>query len=263
MDILKALWAYRGFILSAIRNDFKTRFARSKLGVLWMIIHPLMQVLIFATILSEVLSAKLPGITNKYGYALYLMAGTLFWTLFAESITRSVNLFIDNGNLMKKVAFPRICLPFIAAGSMAINNLLLLVAIFVVFAVLGHIPTASVIWLPALMLLTLGLSMSLGLLLGVFNVFMRDIGQVVPVVLQAFFWLTPIVYSVEILPPDVRNLFKLNPLFPLVSAYHDVLLYERVPDWSSLLPLSIATVVLGVVSLVVFRRASQEMVDAL
>lgn len=263
MDILKALWAYRGFILSAIRNDFKTRFARSKLGVLWMIIHPLMQVLIFATILSEVLSAKLPGITNKYGYALYLMAGTLFWTLFAESITRSVNLFIDNGNLMKKVAFPRICLPFIAAGSMAINNLLLLVAIFVVFAVLGHVPTASVIWLPALMLLTLGLSMSLGLLLGVFNVFMRDIGQVVPVVLQAFFWLTPIVYSVEILPPDVRNLFKLNPLFPLVSAYHDVLLYERVPDWSSLLPLTIATVVLGVVSLVVFRRASQEMVDAL
>ncbi|WP_313246213.1 ABC transporter permease [Stenotrophomonas rhizophila] len=263
MDILRAVWAYRGFILSAIRNDFKTRFAQSKLGVLWMIIHPLMQVLIFATILSEVLSAKLPGIDNKYGYALYLMSGTLFWTLFAESVSRSVNLFIENGNLMKKVAFPRICLPFIAAGSMAINNILLLVAIFLVFAVLGHYPGGPVIWLPVLMLLTLALSMSLGLLLGVFNVFMRDIGQIVPVVLQAMFWLTPIVYSVEILPADVRQLFKLNPLFPLVTAYHDVLLYEKAPDWISLVPLMIATVVLGIMSLVVFRRASQEMVDAL
>jgi lipopolysaccharide transport system permease protein len=263
MDLLKAVWAYRGFILSAIRNDFKTRFAQSKLGVLWMIIHPLMQVLIFATILSEVLSAKLPGIDNKYGYALYLMAGTLFWTLFAESVSRSVNLFIENGNLMKKVAFPRICLPFIAAGSLAINNLLLLAAIFLVFAVLGHYPSAAIAWLPALMLLTLGLSMSIGLLLGVFNVFMRDIGQVVPVILQALFWLTPIVYSVEILPADVRDLFKLNPLFPLVTAYHDVLLYGRAPDWMTLLPLITATLVLGVMSLVVFRRASPEMVDAL
>ncbi len=263
MDMLKAVWAYRSFILSAIRNDFTTRFAQSKLGVLWMIIHPLMQVLIFAMILSEVLSAKLPGITNKYGYALYLMAGTLFWTLFAESISRSVNIFIENGNLMKKVAFPRICLPFIAAGSMLINNLLLVVAIFIVFTCLGHNPSVTAAWLPVLMLLTLCLSMSLGLLLGVFNVFMRDIGQIVPVVLQAMFWLTPIVYSVEILPADVRALFKLNPLFPLVSAYHDVLLYERAPDWASLVPLMIATVVLAATSLLVFRRASQEMVDAL
>jgi lipopolysaccharide transport system permease protein len=263
MDILRALWAYRGFILSAIRNDFKTRFAQSKLGVLWMIIHPLMQVLIFATILSEVLSAKLPGVQNKFGYALYLMAGILFWTLFVESVTRTVSLFIDNGNLMKKVAFPRICLPFIAAGSLVINNLLLLAAILLVFAVLGHYPTAAVLWLPALMLLTLGLSMSIGVLLGIFNVFMRDIGQIVPVVLQALFWLTPIVYSVEILPAEVRDLFKLNPLLPLVTAYHEVMLYGRPPDWMSLVPLMIATAVLGVLALVVFRRAGQEMVDAL
>ncbi len=263
MDMVRAAWAYRGFILSAIRNDFTARFAQSKLGVLWMIVHPLMQVLIFALILSEVLSAKLPGINNKYAYALYLMAGTLFWGLFSESVSRSVNMFIENGNLMKKVAFPRICLPFIAAGSMLINNLLLLVAIFLVFSVLGHVPGASAFWLPALIVLTLGLSMSIGLLLGVFNVFMRDIGQVVPVALQALFWLTPIVYNVAILPADVRELFRLNPLFPLVSAYHDVLLYGKAPDWASLLPLIVATVLIGVMSLMVFRRASREMVDVL
>ncbi|CCG36205.1 ABC transporter permease [Xanthomonas citri pv. mangiferaeindicae] len=262
-DLLRPLWVYRYFIFSSIKNELRMRFIQSKLGALWMIIHPLMQVLIFATILSEVLAAKLPGIDNKYAYALYLMSGTLCWSLFSETINKCVSLFVENGNLMKKMAFPRICLPFIAAGAMLVNNLLLLLAIFIVFAVLGHYPGQQVLWLPFLMVLTLTFAMSLGLLLGVFNVFMRDIAQVVPVVLQALFWLTPIVYNISILPEDVAKVFKLNPLFPLVTAYQKVLLYGTTPDWRSLMPLCAATAILGLMSLVVFRRASQEMVDAL
>lgn len=262
-DMLRAVWAYRYFILSSIKNELRLRFIRSKLGVLWMIIHPLMQVLIFATILSEVLAAKLPGIDNKYAYALYLMAGTLCWSMFSETIGRSVSLFVDSGNLMKKMAFPRICLPLIAGGTMLVNNLLLLVAIFIVFAVLGHFPDAQAFWLPALMLLTLTFAMSIGLLLGVLNVFMRDIGQVVPVVLQALFWLTPIVYHIRILPEAAQRVFKLNPLFPLVSSYQNVLVFNKPPVWADLIWMIIATFVLGLAALVVFRRASPELVDAL
>lgn len=261
--IIRSIWAYRYFILSSIKNELRVRFIRSKLGALWMIIHPLMQVLIFATILSEVLSAKLPGIDNKYGYALYLMAGTLCWSLFAETVGKCVTLFVDSGNLMKKMAFPRICLPFITAGTMLVNNVLLLVAILAVFAVLGHYPGVHVLWLPALMLVTLCFAMSIGLILGVLNVFMRDIGQVVPVVLQAMFWLTPIVYNIRILPEAVQDIFKLNPLYPLVSSYQNVLLYEQPPLWGDMVWLLVATVILTFVSLVVFRRASPEMVDAL
>lgn len=262
-DMLRAVWAYRYFILSSIKNELRLRFIRSKLGVLWMIIHPLMQVLIFATILSEVLAAKLPGIDNKYAYALYLMAGTLCWSMFSETIGRSVSLFVDSGNLMKKMAFPRICLPLIAGGTMLVNNLLLLVAIFIVFAVLGHFPDAQAFWLPALMLLTLTFAMSIGLLLGVLNVFMRDIGQVVPVVLQALFWLTPIVYHIRILPDAAQRVFKLNPLFPLVSSYQNVLVFNKPPVWADLIWMIIATFALGLAALVVFRRASPELVDAL
>lgn len=262
-DLMRSIWAYRYFILSSIKNELRVRFIRSKLGGLWMIIHPLMQVLIFATILSEVLSAKLPGIDNKYGYALYLMAGTLCWSMFAETVGRCVTLFVDSGNLMKKMAFPRICLPFITGGTMLVNNLLLLLAIFTVFAALGHFPGVQALWLPLLMLITLSFAMSIGLLLGVLNVFMRDIGQVVPVVLQALFWLTPIVYNIRILPEHVQNIFKLNPLYPLVSSYQNVLLYEQPPVWGDLVWLMVATLVLALVSLVMFRRASPEMVDAL
>ena len=262
-DMIRSVWAYRYFILSSIKNELRLRFIRSKLGALWMIIHPLMQVLIFATILSEVLSAKLPGIDNKYAYALYLMAGTLCWSMFAETVGKCVSLFVDSGNLMKKMAFPRICLPLIAGGTMLVNNLLLLVAIFAVFAVLGHYPEVQALWLPVLMLLTLFFAMSIGLLLGVLNVFMRDIGQVVPVVLQALFWLTPIVYNISILPENVQSIFKLNPLYPLVTSYQNVLLYNRPPVWGELVWLAVAALVLALASLVMFRRASPEMVDAL
>ncbi|PII14463.1 ABC transporter permease [Stenotrophomonas indicatrix] len=261
--MIRSVWAYRYFILSSIKNELRLRFIRSKLGALWMIIHPLMQVVIFATILSEVLSAKLPGIDNKYAYALYLMAGTLCWSMFAETIGKCVSLFVDSGNLMKKMAFPRICLPFIAAGTMLVNNILLLLAIFAVFAVLGHYPGPEAMWLPVLIMITLLFAMSIGLLLGVLNVFMRDIGQVVPVVLQALFWLTPIVYNIRILPENVQHLFMMNPLYPLVSSYQNVLLYDQPPLWSALAWLVGASLILAVASLVVFRRASPEMVDAL
>lgn len=262
-EMLRAVYKYRYFVLSSIRNDLRLRFARSKLGGLWMIIHPLAQVLIFALILSELLAAKLPGIESKYAYALYLMSGSLCWTLFSEVIMRSLTLFIDNGELMKKIAFPRVCLPLIAGGGALINNVLLLAAIFAVFAVLGHYPDHHVLWLPVLMGLTLFMCMGLGLLLGILNVFMRDIGQTVPVILQILFWLTPIVYSIEILPVRYHQWFRLNPLYPLVSSYQKVLVYGESPQWGALAWLALMSVVTWLVALLVFRRSSAEMVDAL
>lgn len=262
-EMLRAVWVYRFFILSSIKNDLRIRFLRSKLGTLWMIIHPLAQVLIFALILSEVLSAKLPGIENKYAYALYLMAGTLGWALFAETLSKCVGLFVENASLMKKIAFPRICLPIITAGSVTVQNSLLLLAILVVFSMLGHFPDMHAFWLPVLALTTLLLSMSLGIILGVFNVFVRDIGQIVPVILQALFWFTPIVYSMQILPPSTQAWFKLNPLYPLITSYQNVLVFGRPPLWGELIWLMLAASVMAIVALVLFRKAGAEMVDVL
>lgn len=262
-ELFLAIWRYRYFIASSVRNELRVRFIRSKLGGLWMVIHPLMQVLIFALILSEVLAAKLPGIDNKYAYALYLMAGMMSWNLFAETIARCLTLFVDSGNLMKKMAFPRICLPLIAAGTLLVNNLLLLVAVFAVFAALGHYPGAEALWLPVLIALNLLLSMSLGLVLGVFNVFMRDVGQVVPVILQALFWLTPVVYSITVLPQAYQAWFKLNPLYPLVTSYQNVLVFNKPPLWTELGWMALVAVGVGILALFLFRKASPEMVDVL
>jgi hypothetical protein len=132
---LGSAWRYRHFIASSIRAEIRARFVRSRLGGLWMIIHPLAQAAILALVLAELMSAKLPGMGNdRSGYALYLLSGMLGWSLFAELVTRCLTLFIDNGNLLKKMLFPRICLPLIAAGSAVLNNALLFAAVVGVFA---------------------------------------------------------------------------------------------------------------------------------
>ncbi len=262
-NLFLAAWRYRHFIISSIRNDFKGRFARSKLGGAWMVLHPLSQVLMYALVLSAVLSAKLPGIDNRFSYAIYLTAGILSWSLFSEVVLRCLTIFIDNGNLMKKMVFPRICLPLIVTGSVLLNNVLLLLSIIGCFALLGHYPGVDALWLPLLFAITIALGLGIGLILGVFNVFMRDVGQIVPVVLQFSFWFTPIVYMENIIPEGYRYLLKFNPMYHIVSAYQKVLVFGQPPEWFGLLAVFAGSLVLLGFALILFRRASAEMVDVL
>jgi lipopolysaccharide transport system permease protein len=261
--MLLGAWLYRHFILSSIHNDFLVRFARSKLGALWMILHPLAQVAIFAFILSAVLSAKLPGISSQYAYAIYLMAGMFAWSLFSEIVTRCLTLFIENGNLLKKIVFPRICLPLIVSGTALINNVLMFIAILVIFGLLGHVPGATLVWLPLLMALTMALALGVGLVLGVINVFVRDVGQVVPVLLQFTFWFTPIVYVVSVVPETYRNWLAINPMYHIVMGYQEILVFNRAPELSG--TVSVLVLALGFLgfALYLFRRASAEMLDVL
>lgn len=261
--MLFAAWQFRHFIVSSVLNDFKLRFIRSRLGGLWGILQPLAQVAIFAFILSHLMANKLPGIDNPYAYAIYLMAGTLAWNLFIDVIQRSLTLFIDHGNMLKKIVFPRICLPIIVAGSALLSNMLLLLAMLFIMSMLGHLPSINIMWLPVLIIITLGLGLGFGLVLGVLNVFLRDIGQIVPIILQFLYWFTPIVYMVTIIPEHYRQWLILNPLYIVVEAYHAVLVFQRTPEWSGLLfvaGLALSTLIMAVV---LFRKASPEMVDML
>ena len=261
--MLLAAWRYRYFIVSSIRTEFRTRFARSRLGGLWMVLHPLSQVLIFAFVLSAVITAKLPGVANRYGYSIFLMAGILGWSLFMEIVSRCLTIFIDSGSIMKKITFPRIALPLIVLGSCIVNNLLLLVAILAICLFLGHLPGAAFAWFPLVMLVNVALAVGVGLTLGIFNVFMRDIGQVVPVVLQFVYWLTPIIYTIDLLPPEYHGLVMANPLYPVITGYQDALLFDKAPDLGSLAIVGVGAAVLLALSLILFRRASPEIVDQL
>lgn len=263
MNQLKAIWAYRFFILSSIKNEFTTRFVRSKFGGLWMVLHPLSLVLIYALILSQIMTAKLPGVATQYAYPIYILSGMVGWTLFSEIFGRSLTVFIENGNLIKKLAFPKLALPLITIGSAFVNFLLLFVMMFVVFGFLGHLPFHALHWLLLLVVLTIGLAVGMGLFFGILNVFIRDIGQVMNMVLQFWFWLTPIVYMMSIVPEKYHWLFMYNPMTGITMGYQNILLYDKTPDLSLLIYPSIFAFVFLVLAMIIFKKANEEMADVL
>lgn len=261
-SLFKYAWQYRGFIASSVVNEYRSRFVRSRFGTLWVVLHPLAQVVVYAMILTNVLAARIPGIDNKYSFAVYLLAGILCWSLFSEIVGRCLTVFVDNGSLLKKIRFPRICLPLIAIGNTLVSNLALLAMIALILPALGFMPNIYWLWLPVLIGITLVLATGIGVLLGVLNVFARDVGQVMLVVLQFWFWLTPIVYPVTIIPEGLRSLLRLNPLVALVQGYQNVLVFARPPE-SGLWSAAVVALVAVTAALFLFRRASAEMVDVL
>lgn len=261
--MLRSLWKYRYFILSSIRGELKGRFARSYLGGFWFILHPLAQSLIFSIVLAEVMQARIPNMDNSAAYPIYLLSGMAAWGLFAEILNRSMTVFIEQSSALKKIAFPRLCLPVIVWGGAIINHLLLLLAIAVIFLFFGHFPGTAWIYVPIGIALISALAFGLGVFLGILNVFARDVGQVMIVVMQLWFWLTPIVYVKNVMPEKVQAYINLNPMTGLVAIYQDALLLNHAPDFSSLIPSVTVAAVAVIVSFILFRRASPELVDAL
>jgi lipopolysaccharide transport system permease protein len=261
--LIRAIWAYRFFILSSIKTEFRSRFARSKLGGLWMVLHPLAQVLVYALILSQIMKAKLPGVESQYAYPIYILSGMVGWTLFSEIVNRLLNVFIENANLLKKMVFPKLALPLITIGSSFINFAILFVMMYVVFGFLGHLPYHAIYWMPLLVVITIALGVGIGLFFGVLNVFIRDVGQVMNIVLQFWFWLTPIVYMSSIIPQKYHTLLMLNPMTGIIMGYQNVLLYNKAPDLKLLIYPSIVAFIFLVLALYMYKKANEDMADVL
>lgn len=262
-NIFHDLIEYREYILSSVKTEFYSKYKRSKFGMLWMIIHPFMQVLVYALVLSAIMKAKLIGIESQYAYAIYLISGIIGWNLFSDISSRLLTVFIDNGNLIKKVSFPRILLPAVIVGVSMVNFLLLLISMFIIFAFLGHFSVDYLIWMPVLVLITLINAIGIGLFFGVINIFIRDVGQIMTIILHFWFWLTPIVYSIGMLPDSYQFIFSYNPLYGLVNGYQSILAFNTAPNLQLLIYPSIVGIVLFLIAIFVFNRSNYEMSDVL
>ncbi len=191
------------------------------------------------------------------------MAGMLAWSLFSEIVSRCRTIFLESGNLLKEIVFQKICLPPIVCGTALVNNFLLFLAILLVFTLLGHVPYWTLLCLAVILVLILALGNGLGIILRFLNVFKRDVGQVVPVLLQYSFWFTPIIYMPSLIPEAYRGILALNPLFPLVTGYQNVMVFGSDSPFAGLIwVLGFAVGLLGLAAFL-FRRAGLELVDAL
>jgi lipopolysaccharide transport system permease protein len=261
MGMLKDIWNYRGFILGSVRREFQLKYRNSLLGAAWTVLNPLAMIVVYTVVFSEVMKARLPGVDSAYAYSIYLCSGMLTWNLFAEIMSRSQTIFLENANLLKKVNFPKICLPTIVVLSAGLNFVIIfgLFSIFLIFT--DNFPGLVYLDLIPLLFLQILFSISLGVIIGVLNVFFRDVGQLTGVVLQFWFWLTPIVYSSTVLSESIREWMFFNPLANLIGAYQTILVAGNSPDYRSLGFLMLLTGLLCVIALQLFRRRSREMVD--
>lgn len=262
-SVMQALWHYRGFILGSVRREFDAKYRNSVLGAMWHIIHPLAMIAIYTIVFSEVMQAKLPAVSHSYGYSIYLCAGIISWSLFSEICTRSVTMFLDNANLLKKIQFPRLCLPIVVLATAGMNFAILLAVFLGVLVLIGYFPGPSLLALLPVVSLLVFVAISLGLLLSVLHVFFRDVGQFFTIFIQFWFWLTPIVYPISMVPERFTHLLMLNPVVPLIAAIQDIMVHGAWPQWSSMAyPLLFALVALGG-GVVMYRRHCHDMVDEL
>lgn len=249
--------------MGSVKREFQSKYRNSLLGGAWMIINPLAMIFVYTVIFSQVMRAKLPGVETSFAYSIYLCAGVLTWGLFSEIATRGQTMFLDNANLLKKLSFPRLCLPVIVVAN-AVLNFSIVFGLFTVFLLVsGHFPGASFLALPPLLLLLVVFASGLGMVLGVLNVFFRDVGQFFGVFITFWFWLTPIVYPVGALPDWVHPFMILNPLAPFMAAMQGVLVQGAWPDWMSLSPLLLCTVLVHLMGLRLFKTHAADMVDEL
>jgi lipopolysaccharide transport system permease protein len=263
MHLIRSLWAYRGFILGSVKREFQNKYQNSMLGALWNVLNPLAMIVVYTVIFTQVMRAKLPGVDSSFGYSIYLCAGVLTWGLFAEITTRSQNSFLDNANLLKKINFPRLCLPVIVIFN-ALLNFAIVFGLFTVFLVVsGSFPGWAYISLIPLLVLIIIFAVGLGMVLGVLNVFFRDVGQAFGIFISFWFWLTPIVYPINILPKVGQDLMMYNPLAPLLGAVQNVLVQGLWPNWMNLIYPALLGLILCMLGWRLFKKHSGEMVDEL
>jgi lipopolysaccharide transport system permease protein len=220
-------------------------------------------IVVYTVIFAQVMQAKLPGVASSFGYSIYLCAGVLTWGLFAEIVGRGQNIFLDNANLLKKLSFPRICLPIIMALSATLNFAIIFI-LFTLFLVLsGNFPGWAFLAVFPVLVLQVIFAMGLGVTLGVLNVFFRDVGQFFGILLQFWFWFTPIVYPLNVVHEGIRSVISLNPMTPVITAYQGILVRGLWPDWSTLVPTGFLGLLLCVLGMLLFRKRAGEMVDEL
>ena len=261
--MLRGLWAYRGFVSGSVKREFQSKYGNAILGASWSLLSPLAMILVYTVIFAQVMRSKLPGNDTTFAYSIYLCAGILTWGLFGEIVARAQVMFIEQANLIKKISFPRICLPLIVVLN-ALLNFGIIFGLFTLFLVVtGNFPGVVYLAILPILLLQVMFAIGLGMVIGVLNVFFRDVGQFFSIFVQFWFWFTPIVYPSSILPQAARDLLVWNPMATMIGAYQAILVNRMAPDWAGLLPVLLLSILLCVFSLRLFRKRSGEMVDEL
>ena len=251
-------------IVQMIKREIVGRYRGSFLGLFWSFITPILMLATYTFVFSFVFKARW-GIeqSSQYEFALVLFTGLILFNLFSECIGRAPALILSNVNYVKKVVFPLEILPWISLGS-AIFHALTSLSILLSFLLLtGHEFSLTALWLPIIVLPFLLFIMGLSWFLAATGVFIRDIGQMIGMVLTVLLFLSPIFYPLDKLPEEVRPFMYLNPLTLIVEQVRAVLIWGQQPNWVYLGYYSLVAIVITWLGWTWFNKTRKGFADVL
>jgi len=262
-NFLRKIYVQRGLIRSFVVRDLKSRYVGSFMGIFWSVIHPVVLLVSYVFVFAVVFGQRPVPDSGTDRFWLFLFCSILPWLFFQDSVQRSSTVVIDNANLVTKTLFPTEILPLSVLLAGTVNHLIgfsILLGILVFgFGKISVFVFFVPFYFLCLMLFTLGFSW----LVSSLNVFVRDISQILSVILTFWFWFTPVFYSPERFPPGLLFIVYWNPLAHVVTGYRDCLLRMRMPDMKMLPVLVLASLVVFVAGGMFFRITKREFVDIL
>jgi len=251
------------FILEMTRRDFVERFAGSVLGSLWAFIFPLVNLVVYLVVFGKLIGARLPGTSDMYAYGIYIAIGIIPWTSFAGTINRSTGVFLDKKNIITKLNTPLPALFVHISLSETITFVITICLFMLILFVKGTTFHCGYLLIPFLFYLQQVLALGIGMLTASLAVFVRDVRQLMDVILQLWFWFTPIIYVPEILPEFAQKFMALNPMFYIVDAFHKIFVYGTYPEFKSLVILTVISHLLLAFSYMIFRYLEKDIRDFL
>ncbi len=254
---LRELWVYRELLYFLTWRDVKVRYKQTALGAAWAIIQPFFTMLVFSLFFGRL--AKVPS--DGIPYPLFSFTALVPWTFFATGISLSSSSLVGSANLITKVYFPRLTIPFATLLAGLVDMVLAFLVLLVMMAHYHVTPSRHILYLPFFVLLALVTSLAVGLWLSALNVQYRDVRYAVPFLTQFWMYATPIAYPSSLLPEPWRTLYGLNPMAGVIEGFRWSLLGSRNEPGPMLIASSCAAVLLLVGGAFYFRRMEKTFAD--
>ena len=231
ISTVKEIFAYREMIKSFVRRDLRGRYQGSFLGFLWTFLNPLLQLVVYSIVFGFILGA------TEEKYYLFLFVALIPWLFFANSVAGGSMAVISQKDMVKKIYFPREVLPIAHVTSAFVNMLLCFIVIFIVVIISGTpINPLALLCLVPIWIVEYILALGMAFITSAVTVYMRDMEHILSIIVMAWQYLTPVMYSDERISDEkIRAIYNLNPMTPIIKAYRDILYYSRVPELSTLL----------------------------
>ncbi|MBX7172212.1 MAG: ABC transporter permease [Pyrinomonadaceae bacterium] len=234
--MIKSFWKNRNLIQTLVKREIVGRYRGSLLGILWSFFNPLLMLAIYTFVFGVIFKSRWRSDnTSQTEFALILFAGLIIFNLFAECVNRAPSLILSNVNYVKKVVFPLEILPWVALGSVGFHGLVSLVVWLIAYLILFGIPHFTVLFFPLVIIPLLLFIIGFTWLLASLGVYLRDVSQIVGILVTMVMFLSPIFYPAANLPEGIfRNILTLNPLTTVVDEFREVLFWGNYPDLNRL-----------------------------